>query len=133
MVVPVGVAADGETLEIPSDVHVVGWYRFGPAPGEKGSSVLVGHVDARDQGPGAFFGLQSLAPRALVAVRLADGRTLQYRVLARRSYVKGHLPNLVFARGGAPVLALVTCGGSFDETTRHYSDNVVVFAVPLKE
>ncbi len=28
-------------------------------------------------------------------------------------------------------LLLVTCGGDFDQETRHYSDNVVVYAVPL--
>ena len=28
-------------------------------------------------------------------------------------------------------LLLVTCGGDFDRGTRHYSDNVVVYAVPL--
>jgi sortase family protein len=130
---PVGVAADRPTLEIPRDVDVVGWYRFGPAPGERGSAVLVGHVDSHDQGPGAFFRLRSLAPGARVIVQLADGQAVRYRVLARRSYVKGGLPGLLFARDGAPVLALVTCGGSFDQATRHYSDNVVVFAVPLEE
>jgi hypothetical protein len=131
-VIPVGVSPDGHDLQIPSDVDVVGWYRFGPAPGQAGSTLVVGHVDSRDQGPGAFFGLRGLAPGALIAVRRDDGQTLEYRVIARRSYIKGSLPNLVFARRGPPVLALVTCGGTFDETTRHYSDNVVVFAVPGK-
>jgi hypothetical protein len=27
------------------------------------------------------------------------------------------------------MLTLVTCGGSFDERTRSYSDNIVIFAV----
>jgi hypothetical protein len=26
---------------------------------------------------------------------------------------------------------LVTCGGTFDERRRHYSDNVVVYALPV--
>jgi hypothetical protein len=35
-----------------------------------------------------------------------------------------------FARDGPPRLALVTCGGPFDERTRHYRDNVVITAEP---
>jgi hypothetical protein len=38
--------------------------------------------------------------------------------------------NGVFARDGERVLRLVTCGGDFDDSTRHYRSNVVVTAVP---
>jgi len=33
---------------------------------------------------------------------------------------------------GSPVLTLITCGGSFSESTRHYDSNVVVYAVPVR-
>jgi hypothetical protein len=52
-------------------------------------------------------------------------------VVARRSYGKQDLPDLLFTRAGSPFLTLVTCGGVFDQSTRHYSDNVVVYAVPV--
>jgi sortase (surface protein transpeptidase) len=29
-----------------------------------------------------------------------------------------------------PVLRLITCGGSFDRSTGHYRDNVIVYAKP---
>jgi hypothetical protein len=45
-------------------------------------------------------------------------------------YPKGRLPRRVFDRSGPPILTLVTCGGAFDRATRHYSDNVVIYAVP---
>ena len=31
---------------------------------------------------------------------------------------------------GAGRLALLTCGGAFDERTRHYADNIVVVGLP---
>jgi sortase (surface protein transpeptidase) len=108
----------------------VGWYRFSPVPGEPGSSVLLGHVDSRTQGPGAFFHLVSLEPRSEVRVVLADGSKRVFRVVARRMYLKTRLPAALFARTGRPVLVLVTCGGPFDATVGHYRDNVVVYAVP---
>ncbi|MDQ1647150.1 MAG: hypothetical protein QOJ50_3334, partial [Cryptosporangiaceae bacterium] len=37
---------------------------------------------------------------------------------------------LVFKPSLTPSLRLVTCGGSFDRTTRNYRDNVIVFAAP---
>lgn len=130
-IVPVGVDPDSSSMQIPSDVDLVGWYRFSSSPGQPGSSVLVGHVDSAAQGPGAFFLLRDLEVGSPVVIRLQGGAILRFRVEARRSYPKESLPPLVFRRFGPPGLALITCGGAFDFATRHYADNVVVFAVPL--
>jgi hypothetical protein len=130
-VVPVGVVEDSTSVEVPADVHTIGWYRFGPTPGANGSAVLIGHVDSRLQGPGTFFRLRDLGPGDVVTVSFADGSRSSYEVVARRSYPKRSLPGSLFRRDGRPILSLVTCGGAFDQTTRSYADNVVVFAVPL--
>jgi sortase (surface protein transpeptidase) len=132
-VVAVGVVVETGAMEVPSDVDEVGWYSPGPAPGAgEGSAVLSGHVDSRSQGPGAFFPLEQVEPGAEVAVTLADGSTRAYRVEARRRYPKQELPvNDLFAVTGAPRLILVTCGGAFDTVDRQYSDNVVVYALPV--
>ena len=129
--VPVGVIPDSRLLEAPADAATLGWYEHGPAPGEAGSSVIAGHVD-HNGGPGAFFGLSRLEPGADVTIDYQDGSSRAWRVVARRQYVKSELPtDLLFARTGAPTLALVTCGGLYDESKRFYRDNVVVFAVPV--
>lgn len=130
-VVAVGVDADGG-MEIPEDVATVGWYRFGPAPGSaEGSTVLTGHVDDRDQGPGAFFDLKSVEPGDTVEVNQPDGAVLTYDVVAREAFPKSVVPlDRVFDRDGPPRLVLVTCGGPFDQQTRNYLENIVVTAVP---
>jgi hypothetical protein len=128
-VVPVGVEADGQ-MEVPQDVREAGWYRFGPAPGQPGSAVLAGHVDSRTQGRGAFFDLRRLEVGDAIEVVTESGTTT-WVVSGRRSYDKAEIPLVdVFSREGAPRLALITCGGAFDEATRHYRDNVVVYAEP---
>jgi sortase (surface protein transpeptidase) len=38
----------------------------------------------------------------------------------------------LFARTGPPRLHLITCGGEFDAQERHYEQNVVVLAVPVR-
>jgi hypothetical protein len=129
-VIPVGVDPD-RGLAVPTDPSVVGWWRDGAQPGSlAGSVVLAGHVDTRADGPGALFRLVSLRPRDEVVVGTPAG-TVDYVVEAVRRYPKAGLPAEAFATTGRPRLVLITCGGAFDGRTRHYSDNVVVYATPV--
>ena len=46
-------------MAIPREVRQVGWYRYGPAPGDPaGAAVIAGHVDTEQQGAGALFPLR---------------------------------------------------------------------------
>ncbi len=126
----VGIAADGQ-MELPEDVSRVGWYRFGPVPGADGSAVLAGHVDDREQGPGALFPLEDAAVGDEVTVTDAAGTATRWRVVSREVITKQALPlDRLFARDGAPRLTLITCGGPFLPEFRSYRDNVVVVAEP---
>lgn len=127
---PVGIAADGQ-MELPEDVSRVGWYRFGPAPGADGSAVVAGHVDDREQGPGALYPLQDAAVGDELTVTDAAGTATRWRVVSRELVTKQVLPvERIFARDGAPRLTLITCGGPFLPEFRSYRDNVVVVAEP---
>lgn len=130
-VVPVGVRQDG-SMAIPENVDQVGWYRFGPQPGDPaGATVLAGHVDSKEQGRGALFGMRDLDVGDTIDVRAADGATVQYRVVAKETIVKKRLPTeRLFARDGAPRLVLITCGGPFLPELSSYRDNLVVVAEP---
>ncbi|TWH75159.1 sortase (surface protein transpeptidase) [Modestobacter roseus] len=128
---PVGVSPDGQ-MELPEDVDRVGWYRFGPVPGDEGSAVLAGHVDDREQGLGALFPLRDAQTGDVVVVTGATGAETRWQVVSRELITKQALPlDSIFNREGPPRLVLVTCGGPFDAETRSYRDNVVVVAQPL--
>jgi hypothetical protein len=129
-VVPVGADPATGAAQVPASVRTVGWYQFGPRPGEPGSAVLVGHVDSATQGIGSLFRLRELRPGAVIKVRFADGALRSFSMVGMRTYPQGALPARIFARSGRPVLVLITCGGPFDRATRSYADNVVVYAVP---
>jgi hypothetical protein len=128
-VVPVGVEAATRALELPNGGGRLGWYRHGPAPGQPGTAVIAGHVDWADA-PGAFFELRRLRPGDRVRVQLPGGVRV-FEVIARRRHGKDELPPRLFARSGPPLLALVTCAGDFDERTRTYDDNLIVWARPV--
>jgi hypothetical protein len=117
-------------LRVPEDGDLLGWWAAGPRPGEpNGTVVLTGHVDTWDEGVGAMARASRLRPGDRVDVA-GGGRSTVYRVAAVRRYPKSQLPAEVFAAFGRPRLVLVTCGGEFDERTRSYSDNLVVYALP---
>lgn len=127
----VGVETDG-AMEIPVDVSRVGWYEYGPAPGaDAGSAVLTAHIDSRTQGRGVFYDLDALDAGDTVDVGMSDGSSATFAVDEIRQVPKVDLPTGdIFRRDGDARLALITCGGAFDETSRHYLDNLVVFATP---
>jgi sortase (surface protein transpeptidase) len=120
-------------MAIPEDVDRVGWYEFGPVPGQEGSAVLAGHVDDREQGLGALAPLREAAVGDELVVTDADGTTTRWRVVSRELISKQVLPlERIFARVGPPRLTVVTCGGPFLPEYRSYRDNVVVVAEPMR-
>jgi hypothetical protein len=127
--VRLGLAADG-AVEVPSSTTVAGWYIGGPAPGQPGPAVIVGHVDSYT-GPAVFFALHELNKGALVEVKEGSS-VVAFAVQTVATYGKTNFPTAaVFGPTPVPALRLVTCGGPFDYVTRHYEDNVVVFATEL--
>jgi LPXTG-site transpeptidase (sortase) family protein len=126
-IVPVGLDADG-AMAIPP-AQLVGWYDLGPRPGEAGSAVLAGHVDLAGE-RGAFFELTKLPVGAEIVVD-SGGTTSRWIVFAREQIPKDDVDlTRFFTRDGPDRLTLVTCGGAFDRSARHYRDNIVVTALP---
>jgi hypothetical protein len=133
---------DDDVMEVPDDVATIGWYDpdpdpvsgagLGVIPGVQGTAVLAGHVDSRTQGRGALYDLRELTVGATIEVDHADGTSSTWQVTEVIRYPKATLPyHEVFTWSGPPRLALITCGGEFDRTARSYTDNIVVYAVPL--
>ncbi len=128
---PTGVAADGQA-EVPENAARVGWYRFGPAPGEDGATVIVGHVDSRKYGKGALFPLREAQVGDEVRMAVASGSEMTYEVVDVTRYDKVTLPaEELFKRTGDSVLHIITCGGPYVPSLGGYQQNLVVTAVPV--
>lgn len=128
---PYGIDDNGQ-MDVPTNVSDVGWYRYGPIPGERGSAVLAAHVDLAGQGPGVFFDLRMLEPGDQIMITFSDGSEQWFAATARTVYEKEELPlDAIFSRSGSPVLTLITCGGGFNRSIQRYDSNVVVYAVPI--
>jgi hypothetical protein len=131
-IVATGVLDDGQ-MELPDDPARIGWYRFGPAPGDpRGSVVLGGHVDSVRYGVGPLARLASVEVGARIAVTAADGTTQRYRVTSIERISKAALPtDRLFDPDTAPRLVVITCGGRYLPEAGGYEDNIVLIAKPV--
>jgi hypothetical protein len=130
-VVASGIDVVQGVLGVPADIHTLGWWADGAAPGDPtGSIVIAGHVDSAVAGAGALFQLKNARPGTVIEVVAADGRTWSYKVVSVETMPKAELPTGIWSQHGRNHLVVVTCGGPFDAATRHYRDNIVVDAVP---
>jgi hypothetical protein len=119
------------TARLPSLSHPLfaSWFDRGPAPGQRGTAAIFGHVDSQKVGPAVFYKLGLLRPGDLVYVTLDDRAVAIFRVYALAMYRKASFPTAVVYRYTRwPTLRLITCGGPFDQRTHHYLSNVVAFA-----
>ena len=124
---PLGLNPDG-TLQTPADYQRAGYYTGRPNPGEVGPAIIVAHVDSKT-GPAVFYRLRDLQPGDEVTVTRADGSEIVFLVDRLEDHPKDAFPtDAVYGPTPAATLRLITCGGSFDRSSGHYSDNLVAFA-----
>jgi LPXTG-site transpeptidase (sortase) family protein len=128
-VVEVEHASDGSIGTPAQDpANSTGWYRLGPAPGELGTAVIVGHVDT-ESAPAVFHKVATLRPGSSIEVRRSDRRVATFSVDSVETFPKAAFPaQRIFTVSDRAQLALVTCGGQWVGGDIGYTDNVIVFA-----
>lgn len=130
-VVARGLDRDG-AIEPPSYGRpgVVGWYAGGTRPGATGAALFVGHVDTETK-PAVFYKLSALRVGEKIRVARDDGHVAEFtvddvQVIGRDDFDAQQAYGV--RQSGRAELRLVTCGGTFDRTSRTYTANVVVSA-----
>ncbi|MGH4018761.1 MAG: class F sortase [Pseudonocardiaceae bacterium] len=127
--IPLGLNSD-DTIEVPpvGDPMQAGWYRYGPAPGELGPAVILGHVNGGGS-DGIFVRLDELTTGDQVLVTRDDATTAVFTVTSTEQIPKAEFPtDAVYGDTDSAELRLITCGGSFDDEASSYRDNIIVFA-----
>ncbi|MGI5165302.1 sortase domain-containing protein [Spirillospora sp. CA-253888] len=116
--------------------RTAGWDEAGPAPGEPGAAVLVGHLGTLTD-PAVFARLRELDLGAIVGVVRADETVAVFRVTATERVPKGKFSGEGFSTGRVhaagpraerPELRLITCAGRYVASRRGYADNLIVYA-----
>ncbi|WP_251135971.1 class F sortase [Exiguobacterium sp. s138] len=111
----------------PKNEQQVGWYKFGPRPGDVGNAVIDGHTDTKT-GPAVFYQLHELKKGDTIKIKDESGRNLVFRVKKLVEY--GHLDaplEKIFGASDQRNLNLITCIGTYDENEGTYDNRLVVF------
>ncbi|HET9174329.1 MAG TPA: class F sortase [Candidatus Saccharimonadales bacterium] len=127
----VGRNPDG-SVHVPDDEHMAGWYQGSPTPGEIGPSIIVGHLDGAYD-TGVFWNLNKVQVGDTIQITRSDGQTHTFTVNDVEQVSRDNFPtNKVYGNISYAGLRLITCGGTFNTSTREYSLNTVVFATLTK-
>ncbi|MDO8557329.1 MAG: sortase [Candidatus Jorgensenbacteria bacterium] len=126
-----GLKSDG-TMEIPNNVTDVGWFTGSPRPGEKGSSIVTGHVAQIRGGimtkPGVFSNLSELKIGDKLYVLNDKGESIAFVVRESRVYDPTADATDIFTPGDGGIhLNLITCEGSWNPEKLSYTQRLVVF------
>ncbi|MET9951271.1 class F sortase [Streptomyces sp. NPDC006339] len=112
----------------PSEPGPAGWFTASVTPGERGTAVVVGHVDTPAGGPAVFYDLGAVVRGQRVEVARADGRTAVFTVYGIEVVPLDDFPSeRIYGSTGAPELRLITCGGPY-APGGGYESNLVVSA-----
>ncbi|HEX7633142.1 MAG TPA: class F sortase [Candidatus Saccharimonadales bacterium] len=126
VVVYMGITKAG-AMQTPNNAIDVGWYKYGPLPGNSGSAVIAGHIDGIRGEPGVFSNLDALQPGDPLTVADTQGRSTSFVVREVRTYDQNEQPTEVFNSSNGHHLNLITCAGDWDTAQHHFSKRLVVF------
>jgi sortase A len=126
-----GLTSTGD-MEVPADLKNVGWYKYGPHPGDSGSAVIAGHLEGyKDKG--VFIALDTLVPGDIVTVVDDAGISRNFAVRESHSYDQHDRPSKIFNTNDKLAhLNLITCTGIWHESEKRYSQRLVVFTDRIK-
>jgi LPXTG-site transpeptidase (sortase) family protein len=126
-----GLSPDG-SIGSPSTIFDAGWFTGSSRPGEKGSSVVTGHVAqirrSKVTKQGVFYNLSMLRPGDTLYVVKDTGETTTFVVRDSRAYAPGAGTSDIFtAQDDGAHMNLITCEGVWNQSTLSFSQRLVVF------
>jgi len=125
----VGLTKKGE-VDVPKRPQNAAWFNGSVKPGQKGSSVIVGHYGPWKNGlPTVFNRLNQLKKGDRITMEDENGLATHFIVRERRAYDANTNPIEVFWKNDdASHLNLITCDGKWDPVSKSYPRRLVVFA-----
>ncbi len=124
----VGVTSQG-TMAVPKGLIDAAWFNASSHPGNSGNAVVAGHKGWKNRKPGVFNELYRLQKGDRVYVEDEKGEIITFVVRELRTYGDNEDSSSVFnSNDVGSHLNLITCEGDWDETSKSYSNRLVIFA-----
>ncbi len=107
----------------------VGWYSLGVVPGEIGSAVLAGHVNALGGQDAVFSRLKLVEEGDVIAIKNSYNETFLFMVRDIKKYpVDADTTEVFSSNDGGAHLNLITCAGLWNPLRKTHETRLVVFA-----
>jgi LPXTG-site transpeptidase (sortase) family protein len=122
----VGINEDNE-IAVPGIEGNVGWYIYSVKPGQKGLSIIDGHVDSTS-GAGVFRNLKDLKIDDTFWIEYGDGSTVTFKVIDKKQVSVSEANTLLFSKRSdvKEQLNLITCGGNYHADEFRYDDRIII-------
>lgn len=116
-------------IAIPNNIHMGGWFVDSVRPGDKGLSIIDGHLNGHTQ-DGVFVSLKQLKVGDTYTVTFGNNQALQFSVVKIATVSLAEAPSVLFSQDQsiARQLNLITCGGEWDKDARLYDKRVIVIS-----
>lgn len=125
-IVQVGVDQNKQ-IAVPNNIHIAGWFVDSVKPGDKGLSIIDGHVNGRKE-KGVFKDIERLKAGDQYRIDFADGLVREFVVRAVTVVPNADAAGVLFSQD--PTIErqvnLITCAGRFDPAARIYDKRVIV-------
>jgi LPXTG-site transpeptidase (sortase) family protein len=113
----------------PDSIFFAGWYVGSVIPGEKGVSIIDGHVSGKYE-DGIFRRLSSLKAGDTIRIGMGDKSWREFTVISSNSYSVEEAAKAMLADDPdiEKELHLITCDGVFNDDTQTYNQRLIVKA-----
>lgn len=114
-------------VAVPNNIHMAGWFKDSVKPGQKGLSIVDGHLNGRSN-DGIFVNLEDIKKDDVYTVEFGNGSTKKFKVAEVVTVDTKEAASVLFSQNPKVTnqLNLITCGGNFDPKARLYDKRVVV-------
>lgn len=116
-------------IAVPVNIHLAGWYVESVLPGEKGVSIIDGHVLGR-YNDAIFTNLDQVKTGELVKIQFGDESWKEFEIVEIENYSVEEATEELFktVEDAESQLTLITCGGDYDKDAQTYKERVFVRA-----
>lgn len=117
-------------IAVPDNIFIAGWFVDSVRPGEKGLSILDGHVNGRNVSEGLFARLAQLKQGDPITITMGDDSVRTFAVETVDSVPVEKAADLLYRHDSKieSQLNLITCAGNYSEEIDTFTERVIVTA-----
>lgn len=122
------------SIAVPTNIHFAGWYVGSVRPGEKGLSIIDGHLGGR-YSPGIFSKLNNLTKGDQITVEFGDKSIRQFVIVEKKTVKLAQSAAVLFEKKQniERQLNLITCDGNYVQSSKTYDNRLIIISKALND